>query len=76
MKRLASALFLITRRFADGFRLFATGLVLAAVLRAMPRVDELSRGVVSVGRSSLRDADHVGRCSWASRRSPTRITAE
>ncbi len=43
VKRLASAVFLLTRSFADGFRLFATGLVLAAVLRAMPRMDDLSR---------------------------------
>jgi len=41
VKRLASGVFLLTRSFADGFRLFATGLVLAAVLRAMPRVDDL-----------------------------------
>jgi SSS family transporter len=44
VKRLASGVFLLTRSFADGFRLFATGLVLAAVLRAMPRMDDLSRG--------------------------------
>jgi SSS family transporter len=43
VKRLASGVFLLTRSFADGFRLFATGLVLAAVLRAMPRMDELSQ---------------------------------
>ncbi len=43
VKRLASAVFILTRSFADGFRLFATGLVLAAVLRAMPRMDDLSR---------------------------------
>ncbi len=43
VKRLASGVFLLTRSFADGFRLFATGLVLAAVLRAMPRMDDLSR---------------------------------
>ena len=43
VKRLASGVFLLTRSFADGFRLFATGLVLAAVLRAMPRMDALSR---------------------------------
>lgn len=43
VKRLASSVFLFTRSFADGFRLFATGLVLAAVLRAMPRMDGLSR---------------------------------
>ena len=43
VKRLASGVFLLTRSFADGFRLFATGLVLAAVLRAMPHMDDLSR---------------------------------
>jgi SSS family transporter len=42
VKRLASAVFLLTRSFADGFRLFATGLVLAAVLRVMPRMDDWS----------------------------------
>jgi SSS family transporter len=36
VKQLASALFLVTRSLADGFRLFATGLVLAALLLAMP----------------------------------------
>jgi solute:Na+ symporter, SSS family len=40
VKRLAASLFLITRSLADGFRLFATGLVLAALLRAMPGTDE------------------------------------
>lgn len=40
--RLASGVFLATRTFADGFRLFATGLVLAAVLRAMPATDDLA----------------------------------
>jgi SSS family transporter len=39
MKRFASSLFLTTRSLSDGFRLFATGLVLAALLRAMPGVD-------------------------------------
>jgi solute:Na+ symporter, SSS family len=43
VKQLASGVFLLTRSLADGFRLFATGLVLAAVLRVMPRMDELSR---------------------------------
>jgi SSS family transporter len=43
VKRLVSAVFIVTRSFADGFRLFATGLVLAAVLRAMPRTDEIAR---------------------------------
>jgi SSS family transporter len=36
VKRLAAALFLITRTLADGFRLFATGLVLAALLLTTP----------------------------------------
>jgi SSS family transporter len=40
VKRLASAVFLATRTLADGFRLFATGLVLAALLRATPGVDD------------------------------------
>ena len=39
VKQLASALFLATRTLADGFRLFATGLVLAALVMAMPGVD-------------------------------------
>ncbi len=43
VKRLASGVFLLTRSFADGFRLFATGLVLAAVLRVMPQMDDLAR---------------------------------
>jgi SSS family solute:Na+ symporter len=36
LKRMASGLFLITRSLSDGFRLFATGLVLAALFGAMP----------------------------------------
>jgi SSS family transporter len=36
VRRLASGLFLVTRTLADGFRLFATGLVLAALLMASP----------------------------------------
>jgi SSS family transporter len=43
LKRLASGLFLVTRSLSDGFRLFATGLVLAAVLRAMPGGDAAIR---------------------------------
>jgi SSS family transporter len=39
LKRLASGLFLVTRSLSDGFRLFATGLVLAALLRAMPGIE-------------------------------------
>jgi SSS family solute:Na+ symporter len=46
VKRLVSAVFILTRSFADGFRLFATGLVLAAVLRAMPRTDEIAQAWV------------------------------
>ena len=42
VKRLASGVFLLTRSLADGFRLFATGLVLAAVLRAMPETDGIA----------------------------------
>lgn len=36
VRRLASTLFLITRSVADGFRLYLTGLVLAAVILALP----------------------------------------
>jgi solute:Na+ symporter, SSS family len=43
VKRLASSLFLVTRSLSDGFRLFATGLVLAALLMAMPSVDATAR---------------------------------
>lgn len=44
VRRLASTLFLVTRSLADGFRLFATGLVLAALLLAMPGMEEMARG--------------------------------
>lgn len=37
VKRLVSGVFVMTRSLADGFRLFATGLVLAAALLATPR---------------------------------------
>lgn len=43
VRRLASLLFLTTRSLADGFRLFATGLVLAALLLAMPGMEEMAR---------------------------------
>lgn len=43
VKQLASALFLITRSLSDGFRLFATGLVLAALLLAMPGIEAAVR---------------------------------
>ena len=36
VRRFASGLFLVTRTLADGFRLFATGLVLAALLSSSP----------------------------------------
>ena len=36
--RLTASIFLITRSLSDGFRLFATGLVLAAVLETLPVV--------------------------------------
>ncbi len=41
VKRLASGVFLLTRSMADGFRLFSTGLVLAAVIRVTPTADEV-----------------------------------
>ena len=46
VKRLAAGLFLVTRSLADGFRLFATGLVLAALLIAMPGMAETARAWV------------------------------
>jgi solute:Na+ symporter, SSS family len=46
VKRLAAALFLATRSLADGVRLFATGLVLAALLLAMPGTEEFARAWV------------------------------
>ncbi|MFN0088468.1 MAG: sodium:solute symporter [Blastocatellia bacterium] len=46
VRRLASLLFLVTRSLADGFRLFATGLVLAALLLAMPGMEEMARSWV------------------------------
>jgi solute:Na+ symporter, SSS family len=49
LKRLASGLFLVTRSLSDGFRLFATGLVLAALLGAMPGVSDQVHGWVPVG---------------------------
>lgn len=43
VRRLASTLFLITRSVADGFRLYLTGLVLAAVLLALPGSEATAR---------------------------------
>ncbi len=48
VKRLASSLFLVTRTLADGFRLFATGLVLAALLGATPGLDAYSTYTILV----------------------------
>jgi SSS family transporter len=48
VKRLASSLFLATRTLADGFRLFATGLVLAALLRATPGLEAYSTYTILV----------------------------
>lgn len=44
--RAAASLFLTTRSLSDGLRLFATGLVLAAVLATVPGVEQLA-GVVA-----------------------------
>jgi SSS family solute:Na+ symporter len=41
-RRLASLIFLITRSLADGFRLFATGLVVAALFGATPAVTAIA----------------------------------
>jgi solute:Na+ symporter, SSS family len=41
VKRLVSGVFVVTRSLADGFRLFATGLVLAAALLATPQTGAL-----------------------------------
>ncbi|MEW5982869.1 MAG: sodium:solute symporter [Acidobacteriota bacterium] len=43
VKRLAAGIFLATRTLADGVRLFATGLVLAALLLATPAAEQVAR---------------------------------
>jgi len=43
VRRLASTLFLITRSIADGFRLYLTGIVLAAVILALPGSEATAR---------------------------------
>ena len=48
VKRLASSVFLATRTLADGFRLFATGLVLAALLGATPGLSGYSTQTILV----------------------------
>ena len=44
--RLTASIFLVTRSLSDGFRLFATGLVLAAVLATLPAAQALSQIVL------------------------------
>jgi SSS family solute:Na+ symporter len=46
VRRLASTLFLITRSVADGFRLYLTGIVLAAVILALPGSEAVARSWV------------------------------
>jgi SSS family solute:Na+ symporter len=43
VKRFAAGLFLITRSLADGVRLFATGLVLAALVLSVPGIEDVAR---------------------------------
>jgi solute:Na+ symporter, SSS family len=43
VRRAASSLFLLTRSIADGFRLYLTGLVLAAVVLALPGAEATAR---------------------------------
>ena len=44
--RLTASIFLLTRSLSDGFRLFATGLVLAAVLATLPASGAVSRALL------------------------------
>lgn len=44
--RLTAAIFLVTRSLSDGFRLFATGLVLAAVLATLPTATAFAYGLM------------------------------
>ena len=44
--RLTALIFLVTRSLSDGFRLFATGLVLATVLETLPTAGALARGLM------------------------------
>ncbi len=46
VKQLASGLFLVTRTLSDGFRLFATALVLAALFVAMPGVRDATQALM------------------------------
>jgi SSS family transporter len=44
--RLTAAIFLVTRSLSDGFRLFATGLMLAAVLATLPTATAVAHGLM------------------------------
>ncbi len=44
--RLSASIFLLTRSLSDGFRLFATGLVLAAVLATLPGSGSISQALL------------------------------
>ena len=44
--RLTAAIFLVTRSLSDGFRLFASGLVLAAVLATLPTATAVAHGLM------------------------------
>ena len=44
--RLTAAIFLVTRSLSDGFRLFATGLVLSAVLATLPTATAVAHGLM------------------------------
>ncbi len=50
--RVAASLFLTTRSLSDGLRLFATGLVLAAVLATVPAAEGLARAIAPAADSS------------------------
>ncbi len=50
--RVAASLFLTTRSLSDGLRLFATGLVLAAVLATVPAAERLAGGLAPAVDSS------------------------
>ena len=46
VRHLTASIFLVTRSLSDGFRLFATGLVLAAVLASLPIAGAVSRALL------------------------------
>lgn len=53
VKQLASGLFLVTRSLSDGFRLFATSLVLAALFVALPGTEALARDWLATADPTL-----------------------